>query len=316
MNKEDIVTMSDESVRRVSVMRSNGVVFSCLYKWSIVAWLIVVTLLMLGCSEKPVSSNGFATGRYLVETEPTLSFDGRYVYLVATDTINSDHSGIYRAKVGKPVRERVLAGNGLHSPTIAPDNSTLAYLRGGRISYCDLSTGDSSASSITGSFESVQFLNDTLMVTQIADAVYLVNESRNTKSLVAEGWEPSAAVRDTFIYVVPIPGYAYGIVKCDASLTVRDTIFYVSVLDNSGIVRWPSWNPSSDRLIWVHDDTRSMQVHMGAVQPYSDREIDATTHEKALMIHPDLVIFTGPDGRFYRSNFAGSDIAPWWHAEE
>ena len=309
------MTMSDKSVRRVSVVRSNGRVFSCLDKWSVLAGTIMVVL-MLACSEKPVDSNGSETGRYLVETEPTLSLDGQYVYLVATDTVISGNSGIYRARVGKPVREKVLAGNGLHSPTIAPDNFTLAYLSGGRISYYDLSTGNSSASSVTGSFESIQFLNDTLLVAQIASAVYLVNESGNTKTLVAEGWEPSAAVRDTFIYVVPIPGYAYGIVKCDASLMVRDTIFYVSVLDNSGIVRWPSWNPSSDRLAWVHDDTRSLQVHVGAVQPYGDREIDITAHEKALMIHPDLVIFTGPDGRFHQSNFAGSDIAPWWYAEE
>jgi hypothetical protein len=305
----------DKSVQQVSVARSNGDFFSSLYECSIVPGILVVILLALACSENPIKSSSPSTLVYVIESEPTRSLDGQYVYLISEDTANSDNSGIYRAKVGKPIRERVFTGVGLHSPTIASNNSTLAFLHNKSIKYYDLSTGDSSSSLVTGSFTSIQFLNDTLMVAQIASTVYLVNESRNTKTLVADGWGPSVAVRDTFIYVVQIPGYAYGIAKCDVSRTVCDTIFYISVLENSGIVRGPSWNPLSNRLAWVHDNTRSMQVHVGAAEPYTDREIDITTHEKALMINSDLVIFTGPDGRLYQSNFSGAEIWPWWHAE-
>ena len=277
--------------------------------------LSAVATLMLSCAEESVSSIGSGTGKYNLETEPALSLDHQFVYFVTTDTSNVDNSGIYRARVSKPIRELIHASEGLHSPTIAPDNNRLGYLDSGLIRYYDLSQQLISSSSIDREFHSIQFVNDSLLVAYSGDSIYLVNESRVAVSSVAAGWDPSPVARDTFIYVVPIVGYAYGIVRFDISSSIRDTIFYISVFGNFGNTRWPSWDPTSDRLAWVHDNSRTMQVHVGAIEPYLDREIDSTGHERTLMLHGDLVIFSGPDGRLYQSNFAGSDIAPWWHAE-
>lgn len=274
-----------------------------------------VVCLMPGCAEETVKSTDTQVGRFLIETEPALSLDHQFVYFVATDTSNSNNSGIYRAKVNKPIRELVHGAEGLHSPSIAPDNNRLGYLDAGQIKYYDLSQKTVSNSSVARQFQSIQFVNDSLLVASWGDSVYLVNEARGTILSVAAGWDPSPVARDTFIYVVPIPGYAHGIVRCDISEVVCDTIFYVSVFDNFGNTRWPSWDRPSGHLAWVHDNSRTMHVHVGVMQPYVDREIDSTGHEKALMLHGDLVIFSGPDGRFYQSNFGGTDIAPWWHAE-
>lgn len=275
------------------------------------------TFVLIGCSDKRANSGGSGGGqsRDRIESEPTRTLDGRYVYFIATDTSGHVESGIFRAEVEIPVRQMILAGEDLHSPTMAPDNNTLAYLNGRIIEHYDLSTKTVDTSSIDREFRSIAWLNDSLLVACEYPYIYIVNELRETATVVGEGWDPSPVSRDTFIYVVSGPGEGYSVVTCDVSLSACDTIFFVSTVDNVGIVRWPSLWPQMGRLAWGRDNINGMDVFVGEINPYSVREICATARIKPLLLGHDKIIFTSFDGRFWETDWAGSNSVPWWHRE-
>ncbi len=309
------MTLSDKSVRRVSFLRPNGRIFSCLDKWSIVPGLVAVILLILGCSEKPTRPGGNYVPRYSFESEPTLSPDRQWVYFIATDTVTPANSGIYRAPISRPASETVLLGESLHSPTIAPDNRTLAYLDAGEIEYYDLLSQTGSSANIRRAFESIQYINDSLLVAQADSSVWLINDRRSMVSHIGRGRDPSALVGDTFIYLAPVDGTAGGIVKCDASFAVRDTIFCIAPHDQPGSARWPAWDPAGSTMVWVYHTSSDTAVYVGQGQPSNNRRLAATTQRKALIVRPGTVIFTGNDGRFYQTDYTGSDPFLWWPRE-
>lgn len=284
--------------------------------WLVMIVVMVAPLMLVGCSEDSTGSGGGNyVPRYLVESEPTRTLDGRYIYFIATDTINLGKSGIFRAEVGKPIREMILAGENLHSPTLAPNNTTLAYLNGGIIEHYYLLTGIIDTSNIAREFRSIAWLNDTLLVARANWSIYIVNELRGTLTNVGTGWYPSVVTRDTFTYTTPRYGLSDVVIKCGASLTICDTVLDLSSDLTYGINLWPNRDPSSDRWVWVQNTGFGMTVHAVQAQPFSDREIDSTMGDKALMLGPDKIIFTSFDGRFWETDWAGSDPFPWWYQE-
>ena len=274
-------------------------------------------LMLVGCSEDSTGSDGSGNyvPRYLVESEPTRTLDGRYVYYIATDTINLGQSGIFRAEVNKPIREMILAGVDLHSPTLAPNNTTLAYLNGGIIEHYSLLTETIDTSDIVREFRSIAWLNDTMLVARADWSIYLVNELRGTLTAVGDGWYPSVVARDTFTYTAPRYGLSDVVVKCDASLAVCDIVLTLPFSMTSGLILWPSRDPSSDRWVWVRSTGDGMTVHAVQAQPYLDREFPPTMGDKALLLGPDKIIFTSFDGRFWETDWDGSDPFPWWYLE-
>jgi hypothetical protein len=279
--------------------------------------VMVSPLILAGCSEESTGSGGSGgnQSRDRIESEPTRTLDGRYVYYIATDTAKIVESGIFRAEVDLPVREMILVGEDLHSPTLAPDNNTLAYLNGGIIEYYNLTLRTIDTSSIDQEFESIAWLNDTLLVAGADGDIYVVNELRETATLLGEGWDPSVVTRDTFIYVVSGPGEGYSVVTCDVSQSGCDTIFFVSTVGNVGIMRWPSLEPQAGRLAWGRDNINGLRLYIGEIDPYSVRMLRATARIKPLLLGPDKIIFTSFDGRFWETDWAGSNSLPWWHRE-
>lgn len=284
--------------------------------WMVMIVAILLPLMLVGCSEDSTGSGGGNyVPRYLVESEPTRTLDGRYIYFIATDTINLGKSGIFRAEVDKPIREMILAGENLHSPTLAPNNTTLAYLNGGIIEHYNLLTGTIGTSNIAREFRSIAWLNDTLLVARANWSIYIVNELRGTLINAMTGWYPSVVTRDTFTYTAPRYGLSDVVIKCGASPMACDIVLTLPFSMTSGLILWPGRELSSDRWVWVQNTGFGMRVHAVQAQPFSDREIDSTMGDKALMLGPDKIIFTGFDGRFWETDWAGSDPFPWWYQE-
>ncbi|MDH3889669.1 MAG: hypothetical protein OEV49_01180 [candidate division Zixibacteria bacterium] len=278
--------------------------------------VVVAGLFFIGCKEDPTKSGGSGFHpRYKIETEPTRTLDGQYIYYIATDTLNLGNSGVFRAEIDKPIRELVLAGEDLHSPTLAPDNNRLAYLNGGIIEYYNLSTQAVDTSSIDREFSSIVYLNDTLLVGRANMSIYIVNEVRGTLINVGNGWHPSVVTQDTFTYTAPRHGLNDVVVKRDASLTVNDTLLTLPLESTWRTILWPGGDPSSDRWVWVRSSNNGLALHAVQLQPYVDRMLDSTMSEKALLLGPDKIIFTSFDGRFYETDWAGSDPFPWWYQE-
>jgi len=112
---------------------------------------------------------------------------------------------------------------------------------------------------------------------------------------------------------VPIPGYAYGLVKCGVPELEPDTVYYVSVADWSGVIRWASLHSASGRVVWTHEISNAKTIVVGQIPYAPPVPIDVSPTRKACIISQFLIIFTGPDGRFWRSDFEDSGIWPFWH---
>jgi hypothetical protein len=171
-------------------------------------------------------------------------------------------------------------------------------------------------SSISLSFQSIAYVSDQMLVGQRQDSIYLISETNDSVTFLASGWDPSALSRDTILYVVYVGGQAYGIVMSDISALSCDTIYYISVIGNFGYVRWPSLDRQSDRLTWVLNSVKGYEVYAEILGQFQPHIIDSTMADKPLFLDFDKIIYTGFDGRFYESNFNGTNKGPFWYAEE
>jgi hypothetical protein len=278
---------------------------------------LLVLLATLGCDEEePVRSttgNGptGSTG-YRLESQPSLSPDGNYVYYIARDTADASRSGLWRAAVVAPEREELYNGTTLSSPSASPDGNTVALLNSSAISYYEISQGRLRRSSVAAVFEALVMLNEDQLIGERGDSLFLVTESEATVEFVARGYDPTFVTADTFLYLVPMAGYAYGLVRSGLPEMEPDTIYYVVTADWSGVIRWAHlWN-SNGRLVWAHEISNVNTIFTGQV-PFSEPlPIDISSTSKPCIISQFLIIFTGPDGRFWKSDFDDSGIWPFW----
>jgi len=277
--------------------------------------LLTMLLFCMGCEEKaPTESNPDPeTGGYRLESEPSLSPDGRYVYYIATDTIDPSRSGLWRAEVVKPERAELHNGTAFSSPSASPNGNVVAYLDSSRIGYYSISQHRSWASSVALEYDALVMLNEDQLIGERDDSLFLISEAATTTQFVTRGYDPTLVAVDTFVYLVPMPGYAYGVVKSGLPEMEPDTVYYVSVADWSGVIRWASLHNGNGKLVWTHEISNLNTIVTGQL-PFSDPiPIDVSPTKKPCIISEFLIIFTGPDGRFWKSDFEDSGIWPFWH---
>ena len=288
--------------------------------WAVLAACAVaaaLSLLTAACEEDSVTSDESGIG-YRLESEPTLSVDGQYVYMVATDTIHANNSGIYRARVSRPQRELILAGDGYHSPTVSTDNTLLAYLREGTLTYYRFAGGVKWNTNVPGSYSSVLFVDSGRIVAGVGDSIYLLDEAQASRTSLVRGGDPTLVREGAFAYRFPRPGYAYSIAVYDMASATCDTVFTISTLENLGEVRWPTYHESSKRLAWLTHDwwgntVSTCHADSGGIENH--HYIDTTGTLKPYLIGADAVIYTGPDGRFRKSDYRGLYKSVFWYAE-
>jgi hypothetical protein len=282
--------------------------------------LIIIAVFLLSCDNDtgvtPATPNG-GPDRYRIETEPTLTPNRNYIYYITTDTSNTAKSGIYRAKAKKPVREEVLLGEGFHSPTLSPDNNTLAFLESAKINYFRLSDQSRWKSSVTDGFESIVFVNDSLLAACRYNSIFLLNENSGIADFFTDGWDPTLVMPDTIVYLIEDTigsVNTYRIVKNDISNNQPDTILNIGHLELFEFPRWPTLEPLIGRLTYAVRTPIINYVFSAEIGSGVSTHIDTTRYEKPYIINYDLIIFTGPDGRFYQSDFSGEAIFPFWYA--
>ena len=246
------------------------------------------------------------------ESQPSLTMDREYVYYINDDTVNSINSGIYRARVNAPERENVMYGRGWHSPTMSCAGDRLACLDStGSIYYYSVANKSLSASAITEKFVSITFVNDTLLVGERAGWLFLVNEARQAVSLFAAGWDATCSAVDRFVCVARTESHLYHIVRFADFNPVPETLL---TLWTMAVPRWPSKEGHLGRLAFTLQSSEGIEVHTATAGEIGSTLICETWHVKPYLIDFNLVIFAGPDGRFYRADFDGESIFPWWHA--
>jgi hypothetical protein len=280
---------------------------------SLISLVSIVLLTTLGCGDEYYGTNNNANrGPYPVESEPSLSPDNKYIYYVSDDTASNGYGGIYRAAVADPVRERILAGSNLHSPVMGSDNETLAYLDKGKINYFVLPGSVSPLSGISDSFESIMFLDESIIIGQRHDSLFAVDEFHGTSTFALSGWDPTSVAKDTFVCIVQDTGKIYYIVELNKYNVSPDTLF---TLKTNARPRWPSFHRKSGRLAFGLEFTDQRFIYSAEAFKDSSHFIDSTDFIKPYILNFDCIIFTGPDGRFYRSDFNGTKSVPFIHIE-
>ncbi len=274
-------------------------------------------LVLAGCAEESpvISHSDPAASRYRQESEPARSPDGQYVYHISTDTLDPSRSGLWRAKITEPRREKLLSGVSFSSPSASPTNDVIAFLDSSQVAYFRTSDSQRVTSSMTRSYTALVMLNDDELIGQRGDSLFLLSEPDSSEHYVVRGSDPTLVAIDTFVYVAPVSGITYGIVKSGLPGLGSDTIYVVSPQTSPISVHWPVLDNASGNLVWMQEYT-TMDSVFALQMPSSDLiAVDRSHTQKPCLIDQFHVIFTGPDGRFYKADFHGSASGPFWHVE-
>jgi len=277
--------------------------------------VMLAGLILCGCSDENYGSNVSPPPPepYYIETAVTLSPDREYIYFVAEDTSGGTGSGLYRARVHNPARERVLAGGLVAAPTVSFDNTTIAYLEIGRIRYFDLSDSTMSLSPVADSFATLQYIGLERLLAGRGDTLFVIDDAAYPIDTVINCRQPSLYARDTFVCFSDGENLLSYIIKRTIDGSYAETLFTCST---AAATVWPTYHGASDRLAFGIEYLESRYIYSGQKggrqgDPETFRFIDSTAHSKPYLIDADAVLFTGPDGRLYRTGFTGGQAEPF-----
>jgi len=271
--------------------------------------IIFISVLFIACGDEYYGIKPDQKYEYAIETEPSLSLDRSYIYYVSTDTSYDQFSGIYRASVATPVREKILLGENFHSPTVGPNNDILAYLDSSRIKFYNISDSTNWSSDVTDSFESIVMIDTNLIMACRDDSLFLVENG--SLQFYAMGWDPTIISLDTFLYVIGDDSL-YHIIKGNKFNILPDTLFTYKTMAR---LRWPSIHPQSGRFVFDLNWFAQNMIYSRTTGLDSLTFIDSSEYSKGLLVNYDQVIFTGPDGRFYISPYNGAYSVPYIYVE-
>ena len=271
--------------------------------------LLVAVLFACGDEYYGSSHDDNNSGPYPMEIEPSLSTGRDFIYYVSIDTAESLNTGIYKRPTGGTAREKVqiLHGYNLHSPVIGFDDNTLAYLSSGRVMYHNISDKTDSASKVTDSFASIIYIRENLLLANRDSSLFFIDESDSLPQFVSYGWNPALVRRDTFVCITGEP-QKYFITKNNIYGIIPETLFQMNIPAH---VIWPSIETTGHRLAFTVDYLSSMYIYSAEAGQGLFTFLDSSLYPKALILDLNRIIFTGPDGRFYQSDFAGNSSTPF-----
>ncbi|MCP4706661.1 MAG: hypothetical protein GY865_18840, partial [candidate division Zixibacteria bacterium] len=254
-----------------------------------------------------------------IETDVSLSPDREYIYFSVQDTIfDGRYSGINKARVTHPVRERVLAGSNYYSPTINFDNNILAYLYDSRIHYYDIALDTIMNSGITADFESILYVNLDVLMAARNDSLFLTNETDSTYQYLRDGWDPTLIAADTFLFFASLDNYTFRIIKDNLEESNPETLYTIRT---AAFPHWPTLHPNSGHLAFGIElyDQRFIYSGVAGDSPLPGETltfIDSSGYSKPYILNYNQIIFSGPDGFLYQSDFEGLKSVPYIHTED
>ncbi len=269
--------------------------------------LFLIISLIAGCDKNnTVLKSSGPGGAYPIETQPSLSLDRQYIYYINTDTTIPANDGIYRVNTATAERERLLTGSSFASPTISPDNLILAFLFSGTIVYYDMANKEIRSSEISNKFASITFFDDTLLAGQLDSSIFVIKTNKRSVTPFFQGWDPVASGLKKFAYV---RNFSAGRSILKVSF-ITNSESPVQSLGNIATPGWPSIDTVSNRFTCTLNIDSKKFIIAGTIRGETHM-IDSTNYPGSVIVSADKIIFTGPDGRFYVSDFAGKLAVPF-----
>lgn len=269
-------------------------------KYSLLLLITIAFFFACGDEYYGISDNDDDGPTYsTIETEPTLSANGAYIYYISTDTLDPFYSGIFRVTVASPSRQKLVHGTGYHSPTINFSNMTLAYLDSGRINYQSLYDLSHYESPLPDSFASIAFIRDTILAACRNDSIFVVTDSGEISPLISSGWDPTALTEDTFLHVTgKAPNYF--IIKNNIYGIRPETL---AVLSGVGRPRWPDLMSGFNYVSYEIADLSRHHFYVRKFGADSSIAIAASGYSKAIFLMDGRILFTGDNGQFLYSRY-------------
>ncbi len=279
---------------------------------------LILLILIVACDEEyyqPTGGNGEPSPNF-IETDVSLSFDREYIYFSVRDTIfEGSYSGIYKARTTLPVREKIYGGENYKSPTINFDDNILAYLFEGRIHYYDIVNDTLKNSGIIGEFESIVYVNLDVLMAARNDSLFLTNEIDSSYSYLRDGWDPTLVAADTFLFFASLDNFTFRVIKDNLGDSHPETLFTIQASVNV-IPHWPTLHPGSGHLAYgwefwnqrfIYSATVGESLGLGDMKTF----IDVSEYSKPYILNYNQIIFSGPDGSLYQSDFEGLKSVPF-----
>jgi len=284
------------------------------------AILLISLLSCLGCEDEYYgpTDGGEDPSADFIETEVSLSSDREYIYFISRDTIFDQFSGINRARISQPIRERIRAGENYHSPTINFDNNVLAYLYDGRIHYYNIALDSLENSGVIGEFESILYINENLLIAARNDSIFRINEEDSSYSYIRDGWDPTLVAADTFLIFASLDNYTFRIIRDNIEESHPETLYTIIT---EAYPHWPTLDPSSGHLAYGIEfwDQKFIYSGIAGESPLPDEPlifIDSSEYSKPYILNSNQIIFSGPSGSLYQSDFEGNKSVPFIYAGE
>lgn len=279
-------------------------------------FILAISVLIIACEDEyygPTGDNGENRSSGFIETDVSLSPDREYIYFSVRDTIYDFYSGIFRARVNQPVREKIHDGRNYWSPTINFDNNILAYLFEGRIHYYDIAEDTLINSGIIGEFESILYVNQDVLIAGRNDSLFLTDEVDSSYQYLRSGWDPTLVAADTFLFFASLDNFTFHILKDNLEESNPETLFTIRT---AAFPHWPTLHPASGHLAYGIELYDQRFIYSGVVgeSPNPGEEltfIDSSNHSKPYILNENLIVYSGPDGSLYQTDFEGIKSVPF-----
>lgn len=281
---------------------------------------------IVGCGEEnnPVETNGNGRGSiniggYAIESQPTLSFNRDYIYYIADDTNNSTNSGICFAGVFNPIREKLISGENYVSPTVSSNRDRVAFLKFGKIYYYIVAADSMFQSNISKSYVSIKYINDSLIIGEISNQLNLININNDSVNFLTSGYDPTFYKKDTVVFLKQLEPDQYIINKLtiraipdDKTNGININVIPIDTIISSERIRWASVTPLLNRYTYSIGDFFHNSIYSSSPGDLKKYQIAESNESKPLIINFNKIIYTGEDGRFYYTDYTGSDTYPFW----
>ncbi|HDL03881.1 MAG: hypothetical protein DRP46_01915 [Candidatus Zixiibacteriota bacterium] len=241
-----------------------------------------------------------------IETEPSLSPDGNYIYYISSDTTDEYYSGIFRISVSTLIRRKLVHGTGYHSPTAGFNNSMIAFLDSGRVNYFSLIDLSRRTSSLSESFISISYIRDSILLGYRTDSLFLISDSGEVSPLPVTGWDPRVISEDVFIYFTGKSPEFYAVMN-NIFVVDPDTLL---ALNTSARPSWPTLTRTYNQLAYDVSAGSRREIYTAQLGGDSPLLIANSQYSKSLYLEDGRLIFTGSSGSFYYSDYTGANPQP------
>ncbi len=263
-------------------------------------------LLCAGCTNDETVPPPQGIDYYPIETDPALSADRDYVYLSLSDSLVPALTGIYRARVTRPERERVWLDAGLTSPSASADLQRIAALRHDTLVIFKVndSTVWTPGSGIT--CQSACFVGDGLLIVSVDSVLYRITVPGGSMTFERYGYDPVAYSDSSYLYIAHPSHYQWSVIEQSLNGAV-DTLF-----TQTAVIRpeWPMLNANRDRLLLSVPVESGYDLVVHDLSTAQSRTVATSQYSKTTLAG-NHVLFTGERPLLNQVSIFGGQASLW-----